>query len=118
VSDIGLRAAIAPGKTPGTIKVDLKVNLSDLVLHESGGKYSAQLTFLLSQRGASGPLGDPAMFAVNPQLTKEQHDAYLKDGFPMSNEYPVIPGTKVMRFIVADGATDLAGSVTIPIALP
>jgi VWFA-related protein len=118
LSDIGLRAAISPGKTPNTIKVDLKVALSDLVLHESGGKYSAQLTFLLSQRGESGPLGDPAMFAVNPQLTKEQHDAYLKDGFPMSNEYPVISGTKVMRFVVADGATNLAGSLTIPIALP
>jgi len=118
LSDIGLRAAISPGKTPNTIKVDLKVALSDLALHESGGKYRAQLTFLLSQRGASGPLGDPAMFAVNPQLTKEQHDAYLKDGFPMSNEYPVISGTQVMRFVVADGATNLAGSLTIPIALP
>lgn len=118
VSDIGLRATIAPGKTPNTLKIDLRVAVPDLLLHESGGQYSAQLTVLFSARTAAGPQGDPAIIGLDPHFTKEQHDAYGKDGFPISNEYPIDSATKVVRLIVADRATDLAGSLTIPIALP
>lgn len=118
ISDIGLRAAISPGKTPNTIKIDLKVAVPDLLLHESGGKFNGQLTLLFSKRGAAGPQGDPTIGGLTPSLTKEQHDAYLKDGFPISNEYPIDGATQVVRLIVADGSTDLAGSLTIPVAPP
>ena len=117
VSDIGLRAAISPGKAPSTIKVDLRVAMPDLLLHESGGKFGGQLTVLFSAIGPAGPL-PPVGGGLNPQLTKEQHDAYLKDGFPISNEYPIDSTTKAVRFIVADGATNLVGSLTIPVAAP
>jgi len=117
VSDIGLRAAISPGKAPNSLKVDLKVAVPDLLLHESGGKYSGQLIMLFSAIGPAGPL-PPVGGGLNPQLTKEQHDAYLKDGFPISNEYPIDSTTKAVRFIVADGATNLVGSLTIPVAAP
>ena len=118
ISDIGLRATISPGKAPNSIKVDLKVNGSDLLLHEGGGKYNGQLTLLFSKRGAAGPQGDPTIGGLSPSLTKDQHDAAMKDGFPISNEYPIDADTKVVRFIVADGGTDMAGSLTIPVAPP
>ena len=118
ISDIGLRAAISPGKTPNSIKVDLKVDAYDLLLRESGGKYNGQLTLLFAKRGAAGPQGDPTIGGLSPSLTKEQHDAALKDGFPISNEYPIDSETKAVRFIVADGSTDMVGSLTIPVAPP
>jgi hypothetical protein len=118
VSDIGLRAAISPGKTQNLIKIDLRVALADLLLHESGGKFSGQLTLLYSARSATGPEGDPVLGNLSPSFTKEQHDAYLKDGFPITNEYPIDSATKVVRLMVADGASGLAGSLTIPVAPP
>jgi hypothetical protein len=117
-SDIGLRATIAPGKAAGTVKVDLRVDLSDLLLQESGGKYTAHLRVLVSARSAAGPEGDPKDSNLDPVLTKEQRDAYVKDGFPISNEVTIDSTTKVVRLIVGDRVTSLVGSLTIPVAPP
>ena len=83
---------------------------------ENAGQYAAQLTVLFSARTLTGPLGDPTIDGIDPHFSKEQHDAYLKDGFPFSKEYTVDAATKLVRLIVADRVTDLIGSVTIPIA--
>ncbi len=116
VSDIGLRATVTPGKAPNTLKVDLRVTMPDLMTSENAGQYAAQLTVLFSARTLTGPLGDPTIDGIDPHFSKEQHDAYLKDGFPFSKEYTVDAATKLVRLIVADRVTDLIGSVTIPIA--
>ena len=118
LSDVGLRATIAPGKTPGTVKIDLRVDLSDLMLQESGGKYTAHLRVLVSPRGAGGPEGEPKDSSLDPQLTKEQHDAYLKDGFPIPNEVTIDSSTTSVRLVVGDRVTDWVGSLTIPVAPP
>jgi hypothetical protein len=113
-----LRATIAPGKTPGTVKIDLRVDLSDLMLQESGGKYTAHLRVLVSPRSAGGPEGEPKDSSLDPQLTKEQHDAYLKDGFPIPNEVTIDSSTTSVRLVVGDRVTDWVGSLTIPVAPP
>ena len=116
VSDIGLRATVAPGKAPNLLKVDLRVAVPDLLLHEAGGQYSTHLTVLFSARTATGPQGDPTIDGIDPHFTKEQHDAFLKDGLPFSKEYTIDSATKMVRLIVSDSATDLVGSVTVPVA--
>jgi len=116
VSDIGLRATIAPGKAPNTLKVDLRVALRDVLMQEKDGQFSTQLTVLFSRRTATGPEGDPVIGGLDPHFTQAQRDAFEKDGFPIPNEYPIDSATKLVRLIVADRATDLVGSLTIPIA--
>ena len=118
ISEIGLHATIAPSQAPNTLKVDLRIAVPDLLLQESGGQYDGHLTVMFSTRTATGPEGPPVGGNLDPHLTKEQHDSYLKDGFPISNEYPIGSATKFVRLIVADRATDLVGSLTIPVALP
>ena len=115
VSDIGLRATVAPGGAPGTIKVALRVNASDLLVQESGGQLTAHLRVLVSARNANGPEGDPKDTSLDPQFSKAQYDAYLKDGFPISNDVTIDSTTKSVRVIVGDRVTDLAGSLTIPV---
>jgi hypothetical protein len=118
ISEIGLHATIAPSQAPNTLKVDLRIAVPDLLLQESGGQYDGHLTVMFSTRTATGPEGPPVGGNLDPHLTKEQHDTYLKDGVPISNEYPIGSATKFVRLIVADRATDLVGSLTIPVALP
>ena len=117
VSDIGLHGTITPGKAAGTVKVDLKAAMSDIMVTQSGGQFTAHLRVLVSARSANGPEGDPKDMSLDPKFTKEQYDSYLKDGFPISNDVVTDSTTTAVRIVIADRVTDLAGSLTIPLAV-
>ena len=116
LAEIGLRTKISllQGDTKG-VHMDIRVDPSDLLLQEQGGKYSGALYLLISDRSASGPLGDPAVLNLQPDLTADQYTAVLKDGLPVSQDHPTSDAVAQVRIIVLDQNTNAVGSLTFPV---
>jgi|SRR5580658_467941 VWFA-related protein len=116
MADIGLRTKIAPmeGDKKG-VHLDIRINPSDVLLHEQGGKFSGALYLLISDRSASAPLGEPAVLNLNPELTAEQHDAVMKEGLPLAQDHPITDTVAQVRIIVLDQNTNAVGSLTFPV---
>jgi VWFA-related protein len=116
MAEIGLRTKIAPleGAKPG-VHLDVSVNPADLMLSEKDGKYSGALYFLISDRGPSGPLGEPAVLNLTPTLTAEQYKMVMKEGLPLSQDHPTTDAVSQVRIIVLDQNTNAVGSLTFAV---
>ncbi|MGA2595779.1 MAG: VWA domain-containing protein [Bryobacteraceae bacterium] len=111
--EIGLRAAaVADGNT---LHLQIRVNPADLSMHEDGANVVDDLTVLLEDIGASGPMGEPAMSGASVNLTHEQKDAAMKDGIAIAQDHPVTAAVQKVRVIVLDQGSDVTGSLTIPV---
>lgn len=110
VSEIGLRAAVS-STAPNMAHIEIRLDPADLLLHESGGEYTGQLTVLLSARAAAGPQGDPTLSTLPIHLKREQ----LKGDIPIARDYPIDAATQRVRIIVLDQAANSVGSLTVPI---
>jgi VWFA-related protein len=114
--DIGLWARSSPpphGK--GGVHLNIRVDLSDILLREEDGKFKGSLYLLISDRGAAGPVGEPVVLNLNPELTDEQYERAMKEGLPLAQDHPVTDSVRAVRVIVLDQSTNIAGSVTIPL---
>ncbi len=116
LDNIGLRATITPATgTPKAVRLQIQINVADLLLLEQVGHFTGGLTFLISDIGASGPIGDPTLTGSMLNLTKQQRDAVLKTGIPLPMDHPLKDGTQKLRLIVLDQSTNAVGSLTVPI---
>ena len=116
LAEIGLRTKISPladGKTG--VHLEIRVDPSDLLLREQGGKYSGALYCLVSDRSATAPLGEPAVLDLKPELTAEQYKMVMKDGLPFTQDHPTSDAAREVRIIVLDQNTNAVGSVTFPV---
>jgi VWFA-related protein len=111
VSEIGLRASVSSA-TPKMAHIEIRVDPADLLLHESGGEYTGQLTVLLSARTAAGPQGEPTLSPQTVHLKREQ----LKTGITVARDYPIDGATQKVRIIVLDQGANSVGSLTVPIS--
>jgi len=115
VAEIGLRTKIAPiGDKPG-VHLEIRINPSDILIREQGGKFTGAVYLLVSNRGASGPLGEPSLGNFPFELTAAQHDAVLKEGIPLSQDHPTTDAVLQVRIIVLDQNTNAVGSLTFPV---
>ncbi len=116
VAEIGLRTKIAPmeGAKQG-VHLDIRINPSDIILTQQGAKYTGAVYLLISDRGASGPLGEPSLMNFNLELTSEQHDAVMKEGIPLSQDHPTTDAVQQLRLIVLDQNTNATGSLTFAV---
>ena len=110
VTEIGLRASVSSA-APNMAHVEIRVDPADLLLHESGGEYTGQLTVLLSARAAAGPQGDPTLSPEPIRLKREQ----LKGDILIKRDYPIDAAIQKVRIIVLDQAANSVGSLTVPI---
>jgi VWFA-related protein len=115
-AEIGLLAKIAPmqGDKPG-VHLEIRINPSDIMLSQQGGKYTGAVYLLISDRGASGALGEPSLLNFNLELTSAQHDAVMKEGIPLAQDHPTTDAVQQVRIIVLDQSTNAVGSLTIPV---
>jgi VWFA-related protein len=111
VSEIGLRASVS-STAPNMAHIEIRLDPADLLLHESGGEYTGQLSVLLSARAAAGPQGDPTLSTAAVHLKREQ----LKGDIPIARDYPVDAATQKVRIIVLDQGANSVGSLTVPIS--
>jgi len=115
-SEIGLRTKIAPaeGDKKG-VHLEIRINPSDILLREQGGKFGGAIYFLVSDMGASGPLGEPSVSSFDLDLTSAQHDTVMKDGIPISQDHATGDAVERVRLIVLDQNTNAVGSLTFPV---
>jgi hypothetical protein len=112
-ADIGLNVKLNPAASG--VHMDVRIDPADILLSEQGGKFAGGLVFFVSDRGASGPLGDPAVSPLSLDLTKEQHDKVMKEGIPIAQDHPLNDAVKLVRVIVLDLTTNKVGSLTFPV---
>jgi VWFA-related protein len=113
-SDIGLRVKSSRLAVGHGVHLDIRVHLPDILLHEGEGKFKGSFYLLISDRGASGPLGEPAVLDLNPALTADQHAQAMKDGLPFAQDHPITEAVREVRVIVLDQNTNMVGSITLP----
>lgn len=113
LDEIGLRTKISP-LTAGTgVHLQIHIDPTDLLLREQGGKYVGAIYCLISDRNASGPLGEPAVLDLKPELTADQYKTVMKDGLPFEQDHPTT--AQQVRVIILDQNTNEVGSVTFPV---
>ena len=111
-----LRTKFAPleGGKNG-VHMDIRIDPTDLMLREQGGKYTGALYLLISDRNASAPLGQPAVLNLNPELTADQYKMVMKEGLPIAQDHPTTEAVQQVRIILLDQNTNAVGSVTFPV---
>jgi len=116
LAEIGLRTKIAlmQGDTKG-VHLDIRIDPSDLLWREQGGKFSGAMYFLISDRSSSAPLGEPTVLDLKPDLTAEQYNLVLKEGLPLSQDHPTSEAVREIRIILLDQNTTAVGSLTFPV---
>jgi VWFA-related protein len=112
-SEIGLRTKISPLEGKPGMHLEIRIDPSDLLLREQNGKYTGALYCLISDRNASGPLGEPSVLDLKPELTPDQYKMVIKDGLPLQQDHPT--GAAEVRVIILDQNTNRVGSITFPI---
>jgi hypothetical protein len=116
LAEIGLRTKMSPlagGKTG--VHLEIRIDPSDLLLREQGGKYSGALYCLISDRSATAPLGEPTVLDLHPELTADQYKSAMKDGLPLIQDHPTSDAAREVRVIILDQNTNTVGSVTFPV---
>ena len=114
--DIGIRSKIASleGGKAG-VHMDISIDPSDILLRAQGGEFSGAIYFLISDRGPSGPLGEPTVASFKLDFTPAQHDTILREGIRLSQDHPTKDATQAVRIIVLDQNTNAVGSLTLPV---
>ncbi len=110
LTDVGLRAKIsALGENKPGVHLEIRIDPSDLLLREQGGKYSGAVYCLISDRSASAPLGEPAVLDLKPELTAEQYKMVTKEGLPFAQDHPTSDAVRQVRVILLDQNTNAVG---------
>lgn len=110
---IGLRATGAQAEK--TAHLQVRIDPADLSLHEDSGAFTDHVTTLLVGYTAKGQVGTQLPADYNLRLTKQQHDAVLKDGLPLTQDFPIDGDTQKIRVLIYDHTTGAVGSLSIPL---
>jgi hypothetical protein len=113
MSELGLRAKATSAGNKA--KVELHIDPAELLLRDQGGEFADQVMLLLSPRTDKGPQGEPSMFPMALNLTREQRDKVAKEGLPIAQEVPIDGTTQKVRVILLDRGDNLVGSLTVPL---
>ena len=115
MSDIGLRASLAPSAKADSLRIKIRVDPSDLYLAHHGDAYDGQVTVSWVRYGASGLVGAPGMAHPPVHFTSAEMGAAMKDGIQIDQDVPVDGTIKAIRLFVVDRTTCIAGSLFIPL---
>jgi VWFA-related protein len=111
---IGLRVTATPGPDAGkSVHLEIRIDPADLWLREEGDSFTGSVTFLVADRGAAGPVGDPTISSYPIKLSREQYATALKEGVPLSQDHLINDSIQKLRVIVLDQGSIVAGSLTI-----
>lgn len=112
---IGLRETLTAGAdATKPAKLQIRINPADLLLREENGQFEGMVTLVVADVGAAGPIGEPVISNFNVHMSREQHDAVMKEGLPIAQDHAINDSIQKVRVIVLDQGTNTAGSLTIP----
>jgi hypothetical protein len=113
---IGLRATVTPGAKPDTVRIQLRIDPSNLAIVQQNGRYAGQLAALYAGVTAEGPkqLSKPESLTLD--WTAQQYESVFKDGLTVAEELPVPAGVHQVRIVVVDTKANQVGSLTVPLS--
>lgn len=116
--DIGLRAAISsdPGAKEGNLHFQIHVDARDLAFERAGNSYTGEFTLSLFFFNADGERTAVASSVTKLNLSQDQLDATLKDGYVAMSDQAVPAGAVRGRLVVQDGLSGIAGSLGFPVS--
>ena len=116
VSSIGLRATVTSRDSPHTVRIQLRIDPSNLAIVQENGHYAGQLALLYAVLTAEGT---PKQLSKSTSLTLDwtarQYDSVSKDGILVAEDLPAPEGTRQVRIVVVDMRSNQVGSLTVPV---
>ncbi len=111
--DIGLRASLTTaGKTT---HLKIRADARDLMLRHEGNTYTGALSLTFIYYNADGSQSASQPVTTNVNLTQQQLDSAMKDGYLFNADVDVPSGTRRLRLMVQDTASGIAGSLSMPV---
>ncbi len=108
VSDIKVKVSVSQ-RAGANLMAEGKIELSQVKLASVDGSRVGLLNVVVfCLDGASNAMGSHAQ-ALLLKLAEADYQRFLKEGFPFTIEFPIIRGTRNVRFIVYDFGSDLVG---------
>jgi VWFA-related protein len=116
LSAIGLHATVTPGASPHTVRIQLRIDPSNLTIVQQNGRYAGQLAVLYAGLTAEGAkqLAKPANLTLD--WTTQQYDSVAKDGIPVAEDLAAPEGVRQVRIVIVDTRSNLVGSLTVPVS--
>ena len=116
-AEIGVRATAAPQPgDPPVLRLNLRIDLNGVQLTQSGDEFTGELAARFVEYQDDGAMRQTKPVALKLHFTGAQHEAALKDGFPLEEGLAMAPNVEKVRFVVFDRASSAIGSLTIPVS--
>lgn len=100
----------------GALVVSLSMDAHNLQLTEEGAFSDGAVNIFFVQQDETGKVLERAEAPVALHLTREQSEAYLKNGMGISKLVTLKDGAKTLRILVLDRFNAAVGSLIIPVA--
>ncbi len=115
-AEIGLRATATPQPGPSpAVRLAVRIDLNGVQLTQDGDAFNGELTARFVEYQNDGAIRQTKPMALKLHFTGPEHQAALKDGFPMDEGLALAPNVEKLRLIVFDTASSAIGSLTIPV---
>jgi VWFA-related protein len=115
--EIGVKATPAKVEgSPGEYRFAIHVAASDVVFLKEGALYKARLVVELVEYGANGQRSVTGGIPDNLDLNEEQHAKVITDGIDIVQPTALDDSVRQVRIAVVDRTSNLAGTVTMPMA--
>jgi VWFA-related protein len=111
---IGLHGTIARViGTPQSFRLQIRVDVSDLLLHKQNDRYIAQLTLAVVAYSEKGSQQHFRSDQLQLSLTPEEFEQAAKDGFEITRDLAADGPPQKIRIGVLDRGSNLTGSLTM-----
>jgi VWFA-related protein len=114
-ADIGLRATLAPGTAPHTIRLSIAVDGPDIRLEPRGERYGIELNLQFGGYLPDGRLENYAPVPISVSVSPEQREKGLHDAFRFGQNLTVNDATTRIRMVVEDRLGGGTSTLTIPL---
>ena len=98
--------------------VGIKVDAGGITLRPAGPLFDVAIDILIAHSTPNGELVKSFDKTLNLQLSREQRDQILQEGFTMSRTVDIRPSAAALHVVVRDAPNGRAGSVSIPVQKP
>jgi VWFA-related protein len=95
--------------------VGIKVDAGGITLRPAGNLFDVAIDILIAHSMPNGELVKSFDKTLNLQLSREQRDQILQEGFTMSRTVDIRPSAAALHVVVRDAPSGRAGSVSIPV---
>jgi VWFA-related protein len=112
---IALSVTITPGAQPKTLHLRIGVELQDLLLTQTGDRFTGQLSSYVAAYLPDGRVQEYPALPIQLSLTAEQYEKFTRGGVHLGQDVLVPDGVKKIRLLLADKMAGTSGSVTIPL---